>query len=94
MQKVPGVKVQERMAGEIMSADKDKTEDFEFTIVLVSKDLDNMLHKDPNHTVQASGTAKCSMLSKKPLTVKGEVDLFRKDSGPDSQVGLWLMPYR
>ena len=70
---------------------KQKNSPFEFTLTVVTSDVDRML-TDPSHTAQLSGTVTVPALSPNPMAVvNGEFHLFVADP---EQVETRLMRYR
>ncbi len=77
------------------AADRGKTKDspFEFTLTVISKDLDTML-SDENHEAAMFGTVAAPALSHEVLTVNGGIfNLFvRDDENVDTKKMLYRMP--
>jgi cholesterol oxidase len=98
----PGIQFTERMRGffstratdDYEAAEKQGRKDkspFEFTLTIVSDDLDSML-KEREHSARILGTVSAPALSKKPLTVtEGEFNLFVADA---AERGAKRMRYR
>ncbi len=97
-----GIRFSERMQGHFMRGDfahfepaaaagKKNHSPFEFTLTIVSDDLEQMLH-DPSHSARLYGTVSAPSLSAKPLQViDGHFSLFAED--PD-RPGYRQMTYQ
>ena len=85
-----GIQFTERMAGEWKTADA-KTSPLEFTLTIISEDLDAML-ADPRHRAGMTGTVTAPALSKTPLVASAaEFELFVENT---AQVETRNMVYR